>query len=257
MLAKILEDMWVDPDVLEALNEEQKRVLFVKMREEQVRRWRVREEEEEEERQKSYCSRADKKVKSKQVSWLLGRDGDVSVIVIGETEEFRGCKLLQNINNRLLGDNLNGIQTQPSPGNEAQEPGLKEEEEARGTDDAASSPLSSSEEDMDLKETDSSDSESGSGSDTPADWAPPLYRTHPRLHDNRTTTTTARGEGSGDGRERELTSHEVKPASGRGRVAELRKAFASENSTPSSCSKPPSRANRCTYRDRRRRAFTE
>lgn len=237
MLAKILEEMWVDPDVLEALSEEQKRILFVKMREEQVRRWRVREEEEEQRSEQSYCSRANKTVKSKHVSWLLGRDGDVSVIVIGETEEFRGCKLLQNINNRLLGDNLNGIQTQQSPGNEAQEPGLKEEEEALGTDDAPSP--SSSEEDMDLKETDSSDSDSGSGSDTAADWAPPLYRTHPRLHDNATTTTTARGEGSGEQRERELASHEVKPASGRGRVAELRKAFGSENSAPSSCSKPP------------------
>lgn len=40
---------------------------------------------------------------SKHVSWLLGRDGDVSVSVIGEVDEFRSSKLLQSlINNRSI-----------------------------------------------------------------------------------------------------------------------------------------------------------
>lgn len=36
---------------------------------------------------------------NKHVRWLLGRDGDVSVIVIGEVDEFRSSKLLQRLMN--------------------------------------------------------------------------------------------------------------------------------------------------------------
>jgi hypothetical protein len=38
---------------------------------------------------------------TKHVTWLLGRDGDVRVSVIGEEDEFRSSKLLQSLlNNR-------------------------------------------------------------------------------------------------------------------------------------------------------------
>lgn len=38
---------------------------------------------------------------SKHVSWLLGRDGDVRVSVIGELDEFRSSRILQSLmNNR-------------------------------------------------------------------------------------------------------------------------------------------------------------
>ncbi|KAF3706498.1 SH2 domain-containing protein 4A [Channa argus] len=89
MLQQILTDMYIDPDVLNALNEDQKKTLFLKMRQEQVRRWNEREEKLEREAGGAECKRTKpKKANNKSVSWLLGRDGDVAVIVIGEVDEL-------------------------------------------------------------------------------------------------------------------------------------------------------------------------
>lgn len=57
MLQQILKDMYIDPDVLEALNEDQKKTLFLKMRQEQVRRWKEREEKLEREGGDAECKR--------------------------------------------------------------------------------------------------------------------------------------------------------------------------------------------------------
>ncbi|KAM4547187.1 SH2 domain-containing protein 4A isoform 1-T2 [Fundulus diaphanus] len=89
MLQQILKDMYIDPEVLEALNEEQKKTLFLKMRQEQVRRWKEREEKLEREGGDAESTRTQaRKVNSKSVTWQLGRDGDVSVLVIGEVDEL-------------------------------------------------------------------------------------------------------------------------------------------------------------------------
>ncbi|CAB1441119.1 unnamed protein product [Pleuronectes platessa] len=58
MLQQILKDMYIDPDVLDALNEDQKKTLFLKMRQEQVRRWIEREEKQERDEAAGECRRA-------------------------------------------------------------------------------------------------------------------------------------------------------------------------------------------------------
>lgn len=93
MLQQILADMYIDPDVLEALNEEQKKILFFKMREEQVRRWKERDEKDGKEGINKEKLRQ-KKGPCKSVSWRLGSDGDVHVCIIGESDELKSAKLI-------------------------------------------------------------------------------------------------------------------------------------------------------------------
>ncbi|XP_074529898.1 uncharacterized protein LOC141793263 isoform X2 [Halichoeres trimaculatus] len=242
MLAKILEDMWVEPEVLEALSEEQKRILFLKMRQEQVRRWREREEREEREGRDT----RPKKAYSKHVSWLLGRDGDVSVSVIGEVDEFRSSKLLQSLmNNRVRSDDMNCIQREDVlPGREAQQLSCKEDIQLVLTDDAPASPNDpSSEKDSDScsieDQTQDSDSESGSSSDNQGEWTI-LYRPHFRSPGSQPPTDDPTDTVMRSEKDKEILRCEEKKSAYGGRVAQLRKAFADDlHSSPPAYTKPP------------------
>ncbi|XP_075412687.1 SH2 domain-containing protein 4A [Tenrec ecaudatus] len=83
MLKQILSDMYIDPDLLAELSEEQKQILFFKMREEQIRRWKEREAAME--KKESLPARCrPKKENGKSVRWKLGADKEVWVWVMGE-----------------------------------------------------------------------------------------------------------------------------------------------------------------------------
>ena len=114
ILTEILREMYVDPEILEQLAMEQRDVLFRKMREEQVRRWRVKDAElQEKERRRPpkrtrpkvslivehhkasvplysshkmefYCDESIIVSTLKQIQFLQGADGNPWVWVMGE-----------------------------------------------------------------------------------------------------------------------------------------------------------------------------
>ncbi|KAE9556141.1 hypothetical protein FO519_000629 [Halicephalobus sp. NKZ332] len=79
LLQDILDKMYVEPELLEQLDEEQKQTLFIKMREEQVRRWEMNEARAEEEERRNPRSK-----KNRNIQWLTGRDNEIWVWVMGE-----------------------------------------------------------------------------------------------------------------------------------------------------------------------------
>lgn len=80
MLRQILNDMYVDPEILSGLDEYQKQTLFCKMREEQIRRWRVREQENDSRTTSTKKSTPNKK--NKNVSFREDDEGEPWVHII-------------------------------------------------------------------------------------------------------------------------------------------------------------------------------
>nr|XP_001087259.3 SH2 domain-containing protein 4B [Macaca mulatta]XP_005565334.1 PREDICTED: SH2 domain-containing protein 4B [Macaca fascicularis] len=85
MLQQILHDMYIDPELLAELSDVQKHILFYKMREEQLRRWKERETWESLAQDKGLRPTKTKRAASdKHIQWLLGADGEVWVWIMGE-----------------------------------------------------------------------------------------------------------------------------------------------------------------------------
>uniref|UniRef100_A0A4W4GRX4 SH2 domain-containing protein n=1 Tax=Electrophorus electricus TaxID=8005 RepID=A0A4W4GRX4_ELEEL len=81
MLQQILRDMYVEPELLVELSEEQRQLLFYKIRQEQVRRWAEHESQEEAQESRQHTRLLSDQ---KNIQWLHGSDGDVWVWVMGE-----------------------------------------------------------------------------------------------------------------------------------------------------------------------------
>ena len=83
MLAQILHDLYVPRELLDELPEDQKQLLFFKMREEQVRRYHQREDEDALGRE----ILGNRNKKKKQVTFRLGADGNEWCWVMGESPD--------------------------------------------------------------------------------------------------------------------------------------------------------------------------
>ncbi|KAM5242520.1 SH2 domain-containing protein 4B isoform 2-T2 [Hipposideros larvatus] len=101
MLQQILRDMYIDPELLAELSDVQKHILFYKMREEQLRRWREREVWEALAQAEGLRPPKVKRASNKHIQWLLGEDGEVWVWIMGEGP---GDKPYEEISEELIAE---------------------------------------------------------------------------------------------------------------------------------------------------------
>lgn len=89
-LQQIILDGYIDPELLEELSDEQKAILFFKMRQEQVRKWK--EEEAKLEAKESKKPKRPPKPGRRNVNFLQGKDGREWVWVMGEYKTDRSIE---------------------------------------------------------------------------------------------------------------------------------------------------------------------
>ncbi|XP_059472300.1 SH2 domain-containing protein 4B-like [Neocloeon triangulifer] len=95
MLQQILKDLWVDPELLARLDDDQKQQLFCRMREEQVRRWKIWDDEQaklEKEGKRAPPPRKNPKKEKKKVQFLTSNDGEPWVWVMGEHKDDKSIE---------------------------------------------------------------------------------------------------------------------------------------------------------------------
>lgn len=86
MLKQILRDMYIDPEILAGLDDTQKQTLFCKMREEQIRRWRIWDQQQIEQKSNDIDQSSAMK---RHVQFRNGEDGEPWVWIMGEHADDR------------------------------------------------------------------------------------------------------------------------------------------------------------------------
>ncbi|CAF2113186.1 unnamed protein product [Rotaria magnacalcarata] len=99
MLAQILHDLYVPRELLDGLPEDQKQLLFCKMREEQVRRYYARDEEQDQASGRKIRSMNTQK-KKKQVTFQIDADGNEYCWVMEESE-ISSKNINEQLNSRI------------------------------------------------------------------------------------------------------------------------------------------------------------